>query len=356
MTKVQEYAIDLLGMIGNGTDISVCYRSGDDSFCLWYDYEGYQGNLIIEDLSDEEAEEKYKRCKAVIESRKRNGKLSRNQLYAIKLVHMLENGMCNEVIYNSAEDLTTFDHRYCFDGQYDSIAIFHNFSNEEAENAYKNCLSIINKEMKDKKYELTDETIVVDNKTLHRIRALKSFINAYAAVEVGDLGGYIESERNLSHDNHSWIYDHGMVMDGAFVCDDGVVANNSLIKEHATVKDNGYVLDGIVQGHSVIRRDGVVAYESVITDDAIIGDIVEGANIGKRAYITSFRDYIKFEHIGDNDSALTFYKTFEPGIMVNFENFTGSISDFYLQILHHNRYAELNEAINFAVVYLRKER
>lgn len=351
MTKTQEYAIELLGMIENGTDISICYRSGDDSFCLWYYDEGYLDNLLIEDLSDEEAEEKFKMCKTVIESRKRNRnrKLSRNQRFAIKLLNMVGNN-CMDIIvnYDSTEDHAIFVHYYCV-GQYDSITILGNLSNEEAENAYKNCLSII---MKDKKYELTDETIIVDNKTLYRIKALKSFVNSYATVEVGDLGGYVESESNLCHDGNSWIYDHGMVMDEAFVCDDGVVANNSLIKEHATVKDNGYVLDGIVQGHAVIKRDGIVTDNSVITDDAIIGDIVEGAIIGQRAYIKSFRDYIKFGHIGDNDCELTFYKTIDQDIIVNFENFKGYVYDFTKEVLHHKRYAELNKAIDLAVVYL----
>ena len=49
-----------------------------------------------------------------------------------------------------------------------------------------------------KKYELTNETITIDNgKALYRIRALDN-IEAFG-VKVGDLGGYIEKEENLSH-------------------------------------------------------------------------------------------------------------------------------------------------------------
>lgn len=47
-----------------------------------------------------------------------------------------------------------------------------------------------------KKYELTDESIVLDNGiSLYRIRALMDFGN----VKEGDLGGYVQSEQNLSH-------------------------------------------------------------------------------------------------------------------------------------------------------------
>jgi hypothetical protein len=44
------------------------------------------------------------------------------------------------------------------------------------------------------KYELTDETIDVLGNTLHRIKALKNFSD----IHKGDLGGFVESEENLS--------------------------------------------------------------------------------------------------------------------------------------------------------------
>lgn len=44
------------------------------------------------------------------------------------------------------------------------------------------------------KYEITSETKVIAGVVLHRIKALKSFGN----IKIGDLGGWIESEINLS--------------------------------------------------------------------------------------------------------------------------------------------------------------
>ena len=46
----------------------------------------------------------------------------------------------------------------------------------------------------EKKYRLTDETINVDGRILHRIEALKDFGN----VKKGDKGGFVEKEENLS--------------------------------------------------------------------------------------------------------------------------------------------------------------
>lgn len=52
-----------------------------------------------------------------------------------------------------------------------------------------------------KKYELTDDTITVGGRILHRIKALKSFSD----VEEGDLGGYVEKEDNLDHSGEAWV-------------------------------------------------------------------------------------------------------------------------------------------------------
>ena len=52
-----------------------------------------------------------------------------------------------------------------------------------------------------KKYELTEETKVIGGKTLFRIRALRSF----GGIKAGDLGGFIENERNLSHGGNAWV-------------------------------------------------------------------------------------------------------------------------------------------------------
>ena len=47
-----------------------------------------------------------------------------------------------------------------------------------------------------RKYEFTRETKEAGFRTLHRIRAVINF----GDVKVGDLGGFIEREENLSHD------------------------------------------------------------------------------------------------------------------------------------------------------------
>ena len=53
-----------------------------------------------------------------------------------------------------------------------------------------------------KKYELVlDDTIELFGRKLFRIRAKISF----GVVKEGELGGYIESEKNLSHSGNAWV-------------------------------------------------------------------------------------------------------------------------------------------------------
>ena len=54
------------------------------------------------------------------------------------------------------------------------------------------------------KYELTDEKIDVDGHTLYRIRALKDF----GGIKAGELGGFIEDEKNLAQEGKAWVGTH----------------------------------------------------------------------------------------------------------------------------------------------------
>lgn len=64
-----------------------------------------------------------------------------------------------------------------------------------------------------KKYELTDETLKIGMTTLHRIKALVAF----ADVEIGDTGGWVEKESNLDQNGDAWIYGDARVYGDASV-------------------------------------------------------------------------------------------------------------------------------------------
>ena len=94
-----------------------------------------------------------------------------------------------------------------------------------------------------KKYELTSETKVINGVELHRIKALNSFGN----IKKGELGGWIESEKNLSQDGDAWVsgnakvYDNAMVYDNATVCGDATVSENATVEDKAKVHGNATI-------------------------------------------------------------------------------------------------------------------
>jgi len=85
----------------------------------------------------------------------------------------------------------------------------------------------------DKKYTLTDDSIVVNGKKLYRIKALRSFSD----IKKGDLGGYVESELNLSHNGKCWVSGNAKVSDNAKVSGNAWVYGNSRVFGNAVITE-----------------------------------------------------------------------------------------------------------------------
>lgn len=57
------------------------------------------------------------------------------------------------------------------------------------------------------KYKLTEETKEFLGRKLHRIVC----VTAFASVSVGDVGGWVESEKNLSQEGDAWVFGNAEV-------------------------------------------------------------------------------------------------------------------------------------------------
>ena len=76
------------------------------------------------------------------------------------------------------------------------------------------------------KYEiLKDEFIEFDGRKLYRIKALKDFRD----VKKGTVGGYIESEQNLSQEGDAWVCGNARVYDSARVSGDAWVSGDARV-------------------------------------------------------------------------------------------------------------------------------
>ena len=76
-----------------------------------------------------------------------------------------------------------------------------------------------------RKYEFTGETKQWLGRTLHQIRAVAAI--ASIGVSVGDVGGWIESEKNLSHGGNAWVSGNARVYGDAEVYGDARVHGNA---------------------------------------------------------------------------------------------------------------------------------
>ena len=163
----------------------------------------------------------------------------------------------------------------------------------------------------EKKYELTDDVIRETGRDgypafLYRIKALRDFKCGGTCVHAGDLGGYIESEDNLSHEGSCWVFDDAKVYDSARVSDDACVSVTAEVSAYAEVYDQAVVSDyavvrghakvygaakvfemGYVIGHSEVSGEVCVSGTSTV-DDSIVSDsayITGDSNISKGAVV-----------------------------------------------------------------------
>ena len=87
-----------------------------------------------------------------------------------------------------------------------------------------------------KKFELTNEFVTnMFGTKLFRIRALVEF----GDVEAGELGGYVEKESNLGHDDNAWVYDNAWVSGNAQVSGNALVYGDAQVSGDARVCGNG---------------------------------------------------------------------------------------------------------------------
>lgn len=149
--------------------------------------------------------------------------------------------------------------------------------------------------MMEKKYKLTDETIMYDGVALHRIESLVNFND----VEIGDKGGFVESEANLSHKSYCWVYD------------DAKVFGNACVYERARVFNKAEVSgDAKVHGYAVIVGRAIIGRKAEIYDSARVSEcsIVSGeAKVYGRAIITG--------HAGIRDNAVVYGTAYITGLV-----------------------------------------
>lgn len=116
------------------------------------------------------------------------------------------------------------------------------------------------------KYELTDET---NGSGLRRIRALRD-IPRYGVKE-GDLGGWVESEGNLTQEGDCWVFDKARVSDTALISGDARVFDNAQVFGNTRVFDNAQVCDtALIYGDAQVCGNALIYGNAWVFDNALI--------------------------------------------------------------------------------------
>ena len=108
------------------------------------------------------------------------------------------------------------------------------------------------------KYELTKETVPWMGRTLYRIRATASF----GIVIKGELGGFIESDKNLSIAGDAWVYGNARVWGDAQVYGNAWVYENAQVWGDAQVCGNTQVWGN---AQAIISPINVIGLPHIIT-------------------------------------------------------------------------------------------
>ena len=130
-----------------------------------------------------------------------------------------------------------------------------------------------------KKYELTNETQTKGRHRLHRIRAVRDF----ADIKSGTLGGWVETEENLSHDGNAWVAGDAAVFCKASVTGNALISDKAIVRDHAQISDDAHVsMQAMVCDSAQVREHASIMGATMIRGNA---DIYGSANVAGGAFV-----------------------------------------------------------------------
>lgn len=240
--------------------------------------------------------------------------------------------------------------------------------------------------MKNNKYRLIPEDCKINyGRKLYRIKALKDF----GVVKAGELGGYIESENNLSFDGEAWVCKNAEVFDNARICNDAkiygnariygnaIVSNKATIEGKALVYDNALICDNAwvwgkayvcgnakvfgtarvydktgvygnarVYGNAIIRGNALVCGNATIYGNAVLDDNV---------IIEKDTDWFRVGPIGSRNGFTTFALNKDKSIYVFCGCFHGNIDEFEKAVEETHKGTKYEEEYKLAIALAKKK-
>lgn len=202
------------------------------------------------------------------------------------------------------------------------------------------------------KYVLTDETRVVCDITLRRIKATADFAN----IRSGDWGGWVESTKNLSQDDESWVSGNAQVFGDAQVFGEAKVYGKAQVSGDAQVSGEAQVFgDAQVSGRAKVYGKAQVFGDAPVFGDAqvsgeaqvsgcacVSGDsrvcgkakvygeawVSGNARVSGNAYIAKMDDAFWVSNVGSHYDTATFFNCSDGIIRVKCGCFYGDMDEF----------------------------
>ena len=198
----------------------------------------------------------------------------------------------------------------------------------------------------ERKYELTNESMEFEGHTLHRIKALIDFSGFIKGV----LGGWIESEDNLSHEGACWIHDESKVfgnarvrksaqiMDNSVICGDAVISGDAVVGENSRVSGDAYICDNAnIYGSSIVSGHPIIGNSSRILNSIVSCEFLDFMGLSiclDDAKILDSSDYISFTGFGSINRTTYMFRGQDGRIKVKCGCFRGTLKEFEHEIKH----------------------
>ena len=228
--------------------------------------------------------------------------------------------------------------------------------------------------MKNNKYRLIPEDCKIKyGRKLYRIEALKDF----GVVKAGELGGYIESENNLSFDGEAWVCENAKVFDDARICNDALINGNAriygnaIVSNKAAVGGNALIYgNALVCNNAIIRGNAVVSGNARIEGNALIcenarvyGNVMIRGNatihsnavLGDNVIIEKDTDWFTVGPIGSRNGFTTFALNKDKSIYVFCGYFHGNIDEFEKAVEETHKGTKYEEEYKLAIALAKKK-
>ena len=199
------------------------------------------------------------------------------------------------------------------------------------------------------KYKLGEKHETLD---LFRVVALRDISND---VKKGAVGGWVESEDNLSQLGECWVYDNALVFgnarvsgdarvfgnarvsDDAWVCGSAHVCGNAHVWDNAWVRGNARVFGNArvwdnarVSGNARVWGTACVCDNACVYDNARVWDnawVCDNARVCDNAMVAKTQHVLCIGPVGSSNRALTLFKC-ENDWKVSTGCFLGTLEEF----------------------------